>query len=186
MRHVAALARDVAAVLAGGAAGPDPAAHGLTTAEERATCGAPAVAAPAQRPLRMPRMHPAVLTAGGLRPLTWTSHWHPSMCSLPRGPALQARPVLLPSMARRRCAAAAPHVLGQEFRACVTRRPVGAPQSRLPSLSSIMKGPCCRQWPGVTDEVAPPHAGLRLYGAAAFERCLQVTPSVLDPRSTSQ
>jgi hypothetical protein len=71
MRHVAALARDVAAVLAGGAAGPDPAAHGLTTAEERATCSAPAVAAPAQLPPHMHRMHPAALTAGGLRSLTW-------------------------------------------------------------------------------------------------------------------
>ena len=31
------------------------------------------------------------------------------------------------------------------------------------------------QWPGVaTEEVVPPHADLRLYGAAAFERCLQV------------
>ncbi|KAK9825379.1 hypothetical protein WJX81_007027 [Elliptochloris bilobata] len=71
MRHVAAMAADVAGVLAGGAAGPDPAVHGLTTAEERATCSA-------------------------------------------------------------------------------------------------------SQWPGVaTEEVVPPHADLRLYGAAAFERCLQ-------------
>lgn len=43
MRHVAAIAADVGAVLAGGAAGPDPAVHGLTTAEERATCSAPEV-----------------------------------------------------------------------------------------------------------------------------------------------
>lgn len=33
-----------------------------------------------------------------------------------------------------------------------------------------------RQWPGVSGEVTPQHADLRLYGAAAFERCLQVRP----------
>lgn len=33
-----------------------------------------------------------------------------------------------------------------------------------------------RQWPGVSGEVTPQHAELRLYGAAAFERCLQVRP----------
>lgn len=28
------------------------------------------------------------------------------------------------------------------------------------------------QWPGVSDAVRPPNAGLRLFGGAAFERCL--------------
>ncbi len=33
-----------------------------------------------------------------------------------------------------------------------------------------------RQWPGVSGEVTPQHADLRLYGAAAFQRCLQARP----------
>ena len=28
------------------------------------------------------------------------------------------------------------------------------------------------QWPGVGSNAKPPNAGLRLYGGAAFERCL--------------
>ena len=28
------------------------------------------------------------------------------------------------------------------------------------------------QWPGVSEAVRPPHAGSRLFGGAAFERCL--------------
>ncbi len=30
----------------------------------------------------------------------------------------------------------------------------------------------CMQWPGVASTVRPPNAGLRLFGGAAFERCL--------------
>jgi hypothetical protein len=29
-----------------------------------------------------------------------------------------------------------------------------------------------KQWPGVLESVRPPNAGLRLFGGAAFERCL--------------
>lgn len=29
------------------------------------------------------------------------------------------------------------------------------------------------QWPGLVGEVRPPNSGLRLYGGAAFERCLE-------------
>lgn len=37
--------------------------------------------------------------------------------------------------------------------------------------------PCCvllyaLQWPGCLDAVKPPNAGLKLFGGAAFERCL--------------
>lgn len=58
-------------------------------------------------------------------------------------------------------------------RAALSRTAVAAAQSE----PHVTRAPRCRQWPGVTDEVAPPHAGLRLYGAAAFERCLQVAPT---------
>jgi hypothetical protein len=30
----------------------------------------------------------------------------------------------------------------------------------------------CLQWPGCLEAVKPPNAGLRLFGGAAFERCL--------------
>lgn len=30
----------------------------------------------------------------------------------------------------------------------------------------------CMQWPGCLEVVKPPNAGLRLFGGAAFERCL--------------
>ncbi len=65
-------------------------------------------------------------------------------------------------------------------RAALSRTAVAAPQSE-PHVTRALR---CRQWPGVTDEVAPPHAGLRLYGAAAFERCLQVAPHALEPSLT--
>ncbi len=58
-------------------------------------------------------------------------------------------------------------------RAALSRTAVAAAQSE----PHVTRAPRCRQWPGVTDEVAPPHAGLRMYGAAAFERCLQVAPT---------
>jgi hypothetical protein len=32
--------------------------------------------------------------------------------------------------------------------------------------------PSCLQWPGCLEAVKPPNAGLRLFGGAAFERCL--------------
>lgn len=47
-------------------------------------------------------------------------------------------------------------------------------QPRSPDADSPKRPrrPAPPQWPGVADAVRPPNAGLRLYGGAAFERCL--------------
>eukprot|EP00878_Enallax_costatus_P038206 GHUV01043376.1.p1 GENE.GHUV01043376.1~~GHUV01043376.1.p1 ORF type:complete len:133 (+),score=34.17 GHUV01043376.1:466-864(+) len=41
------------------------------------------------------------------------------------------------------------------------------------SVDILLTRPCAVvQWPGCLDAVKPPNAGLRLFGGAAFERCL--------------
>lgn len=42
----------------------------------------------------------------------------------------------------------------------------------IPAGLVFLAGHTNTQWPGVTEAVRPPNAGLRLFGGAAFERCL--------------
>jgi len=57
------------------------------------------------------------------------------------------------------------------FLGCALCSHLSSPVSQTASSHELMLW-CCQQWPGVSGEVNPPNAALRLYGGAAFERAL--------------
>ena len=65
--------------------------------------------------------------------------------------------------------------LDKDFCLCRVWRPSHTPTNAHPEclhLSSLPRNMCCLQWPAVHTPPQPQNGALKLYGGAAFERCL--------------